>query len=58
VPLISEQRDPTSKSGDALLDDMTAALNLGATYIMIFASDIDISGNQTVLQEVAALANT
>jgi len=57
VPLISEQRDPTSKSGDALLDDMTAALNLGATYIMIFASDIDISGNQTVLQEVAALAN-
>ncbi|HEY5005763.1 MAG TPA: beta-galactosidase [Ktedonobacteraceae bacterium] len=58
VSLISEQRDPTTKSGDALLDDMTAALNLGATYIMVFASDIDISGNQTVLQEVAALANT
>ena len=58
VPLISEQRNATTKSGDALLDDMTAALNLGATYIMVFASDIAISDNQAVLQEVAALANT
>ena len=57
VPLISEQRDPTTKSGDTLLDDMTAALNLGATYIMVFASDIDTSANQPVLQQVAALAN-
>lgn len=57
VPLISEQRDPTTKSGDALLDDLTAALNLGATYIMVFASDIDLSGNQAVLQQVADQAS-
>ena len=36
---------------------MTAALNLGATYIMVFASDIEISDNQVVLQEVAVQAN-
>ncbi len=57
VPLFSEQRSPTTKSGDALRDDLQAALKLGATYIMIFASDVDISTNQSILHQVANLAN-
>jgi hypothetical protein len=57
VPIIAEQRNPTTRSGDTLLEDLQAALNLGATYILIFASDIDNDANQPVLQQVAALAH-
>jgi hypothetical protein len=57
VPIIAEQRNSTKQSGDTLHQDLQVALNLGATYILIFASDIDNEANQPVLQQVAALAH-
>jgi hypothetical protein len=57
VPIIAEQRYSTRRSGDTLQQDLQAALRERATYIMIFASDIKNSANQSVLQQVAALAH-
>jgi hypothetical protein len=57
VPLIAEQRSRTTQRGDTLQEDLQAALNEGATYIMIFASDIRRTENQSALRQVAALAN-
>jgi hypothetical protein len=56
VPIIEEQRNQTSVSGDSLQADLQAALNVGATYIMVFESDIS-SANQATLLQVASLAH-
>jgi len=53
VPHIEEQRQETRQSGDTLQDDMQAALNVKATYILVFASDINIPANTSILQETA-----
>jgi hypothetical protein len=58
VPLILEQRNDTATSGDTLMSDLQTALDLGATYILVFSSDIESSSNQSTLQQIAALANT
>jgi glycosyl hydrolase family 42 (putative beta-galactosidase) len=57
VPTISEQRYPTTQSGDTLQQDLQTALNQGATYILVFASDIQDNANQLALEQVAALAD-
>ncbi|GAC1366924.1 MAG: hypothetical protein PVS3B1_30980 [Ktedonobacteraceae bacterium] len=53
VPHIEEQRQETRKSGDTLQDDLQAALNVKATYILVFASDINKPGSTDVLQNAA-----
>lgn len=53
VPHIEEQRLETRRSGDTLQDDLNAAINVKATYVLIFASDINQSSNSDVLQSAA-----
>ena len=53
VPHIEEQRQETKRSGDTLQDDLSAAINVKATYVLIFASDINQPGNADVLQNAA-----
>ena len=53
VPHIEEQRQETKRSGDTLQDDLTAAINVKATYILVFASDINQPANAQVLQNAA-----
>ncbi len=53
VPHIEEQRVVTSQSGDSLQDDLQAALNVKATYILVFAADINNPANATALQMAA-----
>ncbi len=53
VPHIEEQRQTTSQSGDTLQEDLQAALNVKATYILIFAEDINSSANAGALQNAA-----
>ncbi|HLZ57815.1 MAG TPA: beta-galactosidase [Ktedonosporobacter sp.] len=55
VPIVAEQRNRTSVSGDSLQDDLQAGLNEGATYLMVFSSDIT-PANQSALQQVATKA--
>ena len=55
--LIAEQQNTTAHTGDKLMQDLQAALQERATYIMIYGADIDNAANQPVLQQVAALAH-
>jgi hypothetical protein len=53
VPRVEEQRVETKQSGDSLADDLNAALNLKANYILIFTDDISNSANQSALQKAS-----
>jgi hypothetical protein len=55
--IVAEQRNTTAQSGDTLQQDLQAALDQGATYVMVFAQDIDNSGNVSTLQKFAAMAH-
>jgi hypothetical protein len=55
VPVIAEQRAATAQSGDTLQQDVQAALQNNAVILMVFSSDISKSGNQSALQQAAAM---
>ena len=54
VPHPEEQSRPTSQSGDKLRGDIQKALDLGANYILIFSSDLNIAANLATLQWAAS----
>jgi hypothetical protein len=56
VPVIAEQRNATDQSGDTMQQDVQAALQNNAVVLMVFASDIAKSANQTALAQAASLA--
>ena len=55
--LVSEQRGSTSETGDKLMDDLQAALNLNAAYILVFTSDLADPRNRDTIHKVASLAH-
>jgi hypothetical protein len=56
TPLISEQRGPTSQTGDTLDADLSAAMNDHAALILVFTSDLTSPANRTVLHQIASQA--
>jgi hypothetical protein len=53
VSHIEEQRQVTQQSGDTLQEDLQAALDLKATYILVFADDINNASNAATLRSVS-----
>lgn len=58
TPIISEQRGPTSQTGDTLTADLNAALNDHATMILVFTADLTNPANRAVIHQVATKAHT
>lgn len=56
--LVSEQRGSTSDTGDNLMDDFQAALDLNAAYILAFTDDLENPDNAATIHEVAAQASS
>lgn len=55
VPVISEQRQETDQSGDTLQEDVQLAMQHNSVILLVFASDLSKSENQSVLQQTAAM---
>lgn len=51
--LAVEQVSPASQRGVSITDDLTAAMNQHASFVLIFASDINKTGNQSALRSAA-----
>lgn len=58
TPIVSEQRGPTSQTGDTLTADLNAALNDHATMILVFTSDLANPAYRAVIHQVATKAHT
>lgn len=54
-PILAEQRNDTATSGDKLDADLQTAIANGAAAILVFTSDLQTAGNQTVLAKYAAM---
>lgn len=53
-PLAAEQGHSAASNGYPLSDDLQQAMSLNASYILVFASDINDAANQSALQSAAA----
>ena len=59
VPFVEEQLGKTTQTHDSLQAELQVGINLGATYILVFQSDIQNNANQAALQQATAqLKNT
>ena len=54
TPIVSEQRGPTSQTGDSLAADLHAAATDHAALILVFASDLTNPANRAVIHQYAA----
>ena len=54
TPIVSEQRGPTSQTGDSLAADLHAAVTDHAALILVFASDLTNPANRSVIHQYAA----
>jgi len=54
VPHAAEQLAPTNKTGDTLQSELARALSLGASYILVFTTDINNPANRATLQWASA----
>lgn len=56
MPLLSEQRNPTNKSGETLDFDLNLAINTDkAKIVLIFTEDLVNQKNQAILQKYSAM---